>query len=232
MAFAEFWLFLSIGSLIMYWMIRYKLIHTSIGKLLIAIMILGLVIFMVLEVMIIYTGRVNDKTKTNYVLVLGAGINGDKVSRSLKLRLDKAIEFNKEFTNIPIIVSGGMGNGETITEALAMKTYLVENGVDDDNIIMEDRSTNTYENFKFSKEIMQKGLELKIDEESPGNLAKDISVTLITNNFHMFRAKYIGEGEGLEIHCVNAPTGKITALNFYVRESFAVIKEILFRYIK
>jgi len=48
----------------------------------------------------------------------------------------------------------------------------------------------------------------------------------------MFRAKYIGEGEGLEIHCLNASTGKVTALNFYVRESFALIKEVIFRYIK
>ncbi|MEG1255619.1 YdcF family protein [Clostridium sp.] len=232
MAFAEFWLFISMGSFILYWAMKNRLIPQGIGKIIIIIIVMGLMIFITLESIIIYTGSIEDKDQTNYVLVLGAGIDGDKVSRTLKLRLDKAIEFNREFEDIPIIVSGGMGEGETITEALAMKNYLVDNGVHDKNILMEDKSTSTYENFKFSKAIMEEGQSLKIGEESLVNLDKDISITLITNSFHMFRAKYIGEGEGLEIHCFNAPTEKVTALNFYVRESFALIKDVLFRYIK
>ena len=186
---------------------------------------IGLIIFLALEGLIIYTGTIEDDSVTDYVLVLGAGINKEKISKSLGFRLDKAIEFNKIHSDIPIIVSGGMGKGEDITEALAMKKYLVSNGVRESNIIMEDKSTNTYENFKFSKEIMENKKKNNKSEEI-------IRVTLITNRFHMFRAKYIGSNAGLNIHCYSASNEMITALNFYVRESFAYIKDVIYHYIK
>ncbi|WP_346915316.1 YdcF family protein [Clostridium sp.] len=226
-AFAGFWLALAILSYIAYWVLKNNLIGNSLGKILTILISIGLIIFFVLEGLIIYTGTIEDDRITDYVLVLGAGINKEQVSKSLRFRLDKAIEFNEIHSNIPIIVSGGMGNGEDITEALAMKRYLVSNGVKENNIIMEEESTNTYENFKFSKEIMENK-----NNEHNSESKEDISVTLITNRFHMFRAKYIGTNTGLNIYCYSAPNEITTALNFYVRESFACIKELIYHYIK
>jgi len=221
-AFAEFWLALAILSYIAYWVLKNNLIGNSLGKILTLLISIGLIIFFVLEGLIIYTGTIEDDRITDYVLVLGAGINKEQISKSLRFRLNKAIEFNKVHGNIPIIVSGGMGKGEDITEALAMKRYLVSNGVDENNIIMEEKSTNTYENFKFSKAIM----------ENKSKEKDNISVTLITNRFHMFRAKYIGVNMGLNIYCYSAKNEIITSLNFYVRESFAYVKELIYHYIK
>lgn len=223
-AFAEFWLVLAMISYISYRVLRNDLIGHSLGRILTIVISIGLIIFLVLEGLIIYTGTIEDDRNTDYVLVLGAGINKRKISKSLQFRLDKAIEFNKIHGDIPIIVSGGMGKGEEITEALAMKEYLVSNEVKEDNIIMEDRSTNTYENFKFSKEIMK--------DRNSNKEKENIRVTLITNRFHMFRAKYIGGNAGLNIYCYSAPNEMITALNFYVRESFAYIKDVIYHYIK
>ncbi|WP_346928605.1 YdcF family protein [Clostridium sp.] len=221
-AFAGFWLSLAILSYIAYWVLKNNLIGNSLGKILTILISIGLIIFFVLEGLIIYTGTIEDDRITDYVLVLGAGINKEQVSKSLRFRLNKAIEFNKVHGDIPIIVSGGMGKGEDITEALAMKRYLVSNGVDENNIIMEEKSTNTYENFKFSKAIM----------ENKSKEKDNISVTLITNRFHMFRAKYIGVNMGLNIYCYSAKNEIITSLNFYVRESFAYVKEVIYHYIK
>ncbi|HBA04439.1 MAG TPA: YdcF family protein [Clostridium sp.] len=221
-AFAGFWLIVAILSYITHWILKNNLLENSWGKILTALVSIGLIIFFVLEGLIIYTGTIEDDRITDYVLVLGAGINKEQISKSLRFRLDKAIEYNKIHDNIPIIVSGGMGKDEDITEALAMKRYLVSNGVDENNIIMEEKSTNTYENFKFSKVIM----------ENKSKEKDNISVTLITNRFHMFRAKYIGINTGLKIYCYSAKNEIITSLNFYVRESFAYVKELIYHYIK
>jgi len=221
-AFAGFWLIVAILSYITHRILKNNLLENSWGKILTALVSIGLIIFFLLEGLIIYTGTIEDDRITDYVLVLGAGINKEQISKSLRFRLDKAIEYNKIHDNIPIIVSGGMGKDEDITEALAMKRYLVSNGVDENNIIMEEKSTNTYENFKFSKIIM----------ENKSKEKDNISVTLITNRFHMFRAKYIGINTGLNIYCYSAKNEIITSLNFYVRESFAYIKELIYHYIK
>jgi uncharacterized SAM-binding protein YcdF (DUF218 family) len=221
-AFAGFWLILAILSYITHWILKNNRIESSLGKVLAVLVSIGLIIFFVLEGLIIYTGTIEDDSITDYVLVLGAGINKEQISKSLRFRLDKAIEYNKIHDTVPIIVSGGMGKDEDITEALAMKRYLVSNGVDKNNIIMEEKSTNTYENFEFSKIIM----------ENKSREKDNISVTLITNRFHMFRAKYIGINTGLKIYCYSAKNEVITSLNFYVRESFAYIKELIYHYIK
>jgi uncharacterized SAM-binding protein YcdF (DUF218 family) len=226
-AFAEFWLVLAILSSITHRVLKNELIGNSLKRILNILISIGFIIFLVLEGLIIYTGTIEDDSVTDYVLVLGAGIKKEQISKSLGFRLNKTIEFNKIHSDIPIIVSGGMGKGENITEALAMKRYLVSNGVDENNIIMEENSTNTYENFKFSKLIMEN------KNKEQGNKAEEnIEVTVITNRFHMFRAKYIGANTGLNVYCYSAPNEIITALNFYVRESFAYIKELIYHYIQ
>ena len=88
------------------------------------------------------------------MIVLGAKVNGTEVSNTLKLRLDKAIEYYNKHKSVNIIVSGGQGNDENITEALAMKNYLVSNGVNINNIIEENKATTTLENIIYSKKIL------------------------------------------------------------------------------
>ena len=186
-------------------------------KLITILFIVGLSFFIIIEGIIIYEGKNIEKGNSDYLIVLGAGLRGEQISMSLKYRLDTAIEFNKENPNVKIIVSGGKGPGENITEALAMKKYLVSNGVREDLIIEEDKSTSTYENFLFTKELLKK----EFGDE-------DYTLTVITNGFHMHRAKYLGEKLGFETLGYPAPTHQSTALNYYFREFFAVVKAYIF----
>ena len=120
-------------------------------KIIIVLFSIFLIIFISIEGVIIYNGHHYNKEKPDYVMVLGAGLRGSKLSLSLVDRLDTAIEFNRFYPDVKIIVSGGQGKGEDISEASAMKNYLVDNGVSEDLIICEDKSTNTYEKLLFTK---------------------------------------------------------------------------------
>ena len=111
--------------------------------------------FVLLEVLILFniseTKDVDKVDNIDTMIVLGAKVNGTEVSNTLKLRIDKSIEYYNKHKSVNIIVSGGQGNDENITEALAMKNYLVSNGVNINNIIEENKATTTLENIIYSK---------------------------------------------------------------------------------
>lgn len=177
-----------------------------------------LIVFIAIEGVIIYNGHHYDKERPDYVIVLGAGLRGTKLSFALKDRLDTAIKFNKIYPDVKIIVSGGQGKGEDISEAFAMKEYLINNGIKDNLIICEDNSTNTYENFLFTKKLLQ---------QSTGSA--DYTLTVISNNFHMYRAKFLGEEVGFKCLGYPAPSKIATTVIFHVREFFGVIKAYVFK---
>ena len=110
-----------------------------IRNIIITIFIIGLTIFIAIDGIIFYHGHHYDKEKPDYVIVLGAGLRGSEISASLLYRLNSALEFNKLYPDVKIIVSGGQGPGEDLTEAEAMKNYLISNGIDKELIIKEEK---------------------------------------------------------------------------------------------
>jgi uncharacterized SAM-binding protein YcdF (DUF218 family) len=222
MAFSEFWMFLGVILILISVLLSkgtnpLNLINPTFKRVVFAIILILMIAFSILEGLIIYNGSVKDIEKPDYLLVLGAGLNYDKLSASLRYRLIETLEFYNKNPEVKIIVSGGQGKDEALSEALAMKNFLVSNGVPEDLIILEDKSTNTYENFKFSKAI--------VDEQDK---KESYLFTVVTNNFHMFRSKYIGEKLGIKVLRYPSPCNIISAPNFYVREAFASIKTIIF----
>ncbi len=154
----------------------------------------------------------NEKT----VIVLGCGIRGERVSVGLAKRLNKAFEYHLQNPDAVIIVSGGQGPQEDIPEALAMKRYLLEKGVPEDRIIMEDKSTSTITNFRFSHEIMkQMGLS-------------DDSVVFVTNGYHVYRAASYAKAEGLTVKHLGTDIIWYTIPMNYLREMLAVLKMWVF----
>ena len=121
------------------------------------------------------------KEKTNeqydYVIVLGARVRGTTVTKSLRKRLDKAFEYIEKNDNTILVLSGGQGNGEDVSEAQAMYDYLVQKGVDKSRLLLEDKSTSTVENIEYSMKIIEKNSQ-----------NATVEVGFITNNFHVFRA--------------------------------------------
>jgi uncharacterized SAM-binding protein YcdF (DUF218 family) len=101
--------------------------------------ILILILFIIIESLIVYNGNKTDTAKVDYLVVLGAGLWGDTPSLALQERLDESIKFIRANPNIKVVLSGGQGPGETITEAEGMRRYLVNKGVNDKTLIKEER---------------------------------------------------------------------------------------------
>ncbi|WP_377866226.1 YdcF family protein [Bacillus sp. R86525] len=152
-------------------------------------------------------GHMNATYDADYIIVLGSKVNGTKPSYSLQYRIDKAAEYLQSHEKTIAIVSGGQGKGEDITEALAMKQGLMKQNIAEDRIIMEDRSTSTDENIKFSKPLI------------PDKMKKGM---IVTNDFHMFRAKKIAAKQGLQLEGLPAETPKRIVIPSNIREYLAI----------
>ena len=117
--------------------------------------ILFLVVFSFAEVLIIKNAVQKPEKNADYIVVLGARVNGTRVTLNLKYRLDVAIDYLNENTRTKVVVSGGQGKGEDVSEAYAMAQYLREHGVKDEQIMLEDQSRTTRENLRFSKAYLE-----------------------------------------------------------------------------
>lgn len=187
----------------------------SILKFLISI---GLVIFFIVEIAIVIFPKSNNEY-ANYVIILGAGVKGETPSLTLSQRLEKAVDYiDNQNNKVKIIVSGGQGDEENISEAEAMKRFLVDKGIKEE-IILEDKSRNTRENLSFSKDIIEK---------DSNKLINDINVKIITSDFHALRSNLIASGLGYENRSFfTNRTLPILIPVMYSREFFAIIKYFL-----
>ncbi len=153
----------------------------------------------------------DEEIACDYVIVLGAGLDGTTPSLTLVDRLERTVDYLNRFPEAVAIVSGGMGDGEDITEAAAMARYLTEHGIDSSRIIKEEMATNTNENLEFSKKI--------IDERGGG------SVAIVSSDYHIFRARRLADSHGISATMLAAKSSlPILRLNYAVREGFALIK--------
>lgn len=197
-----------------------KYSQKGIGKIIKIIVISGYslfsISFLIIVLIIIININTQPKPGADAFIVLGAGLRGDIITQPLAARLDKAIEYLTSNNNTVVVVSGGQGPDESITEAYAMKEYLISNGIDSNRIIEEDKSTSTYENFKFSKEILDKKF-----------LNKNYRVVFATNDFHVFRAKMIAHDAGLNADATGAKSRYYMIPNFYLREYLAIFKYLI-----
>ena len=169
--------------------------------------------FILVSFIAIYGVYDNISYNEDAVIVLGAGIRGDEVTLPLKMRLDKAIHYHNENPESVIVVTGGQGFQETVTEAYAMEKYLVEHGVENDRIIKEEKATSTTENMEFSKSLLDK------------RFGDNYSVVVITNNFHVFRGTNIAKKTGFkDVSHMHASLQWYNLMPCYLRESLAVLK--------
>ncbi len=183
---------------------------SAVKKILAGLMIVSLCACAVLEIPIIRGAVSEPDSNADYVIVLGAKVNGTRPSRVLRQRLDTAIEYAEQNSDSEIIVTGGKGTDEDISEAEAMKNYLVKKGISGDRIITENKAADTGENLEFSKDII-------------GDTDK--SIVIVTSDFHMYRAVKIAEQTGFtRISGLPARTDAGLVPNYYVREAFGVIK--------
>lgn len=174
-----------------------------------AVILMCIAAALVISVMMIKAAEDKPQSTETTLVVLGCKVKDGKPSRMLRRRLDTAYDFLIENEEVKVIVSGGKGNDEEISEAQCMKDYLAARGISPDRIYMEDKSVSTYENLKFSSEIIKnKQLEEKI--------------TIVTDGYHQLRAEMIAEKTGLQAWNVSAPTSLWLIPTYVVREWLAI----------
>lgn len=177
---------------------------------------MGLVYFVIIEIPIIDEASGDGDFDADYLIVLGAAVHGDTPSLSLVERLSAAKDYLTKHPDTVAIVSGGQGGGENVSEAQAMYEWLCEKGIDPERIIMENKATSTYENLKFSREII--------------NARSDnATIAVVSSEYHLCRAKLIAKTLDMEIHTVAAHTTYFTVmLNYFIREAFGVTYQLTF----
>lgn len=168
------------------------------------------VIFLVCGCLMLGAQKSADAVQADAVIVLGAAVHGDKVTWVLENRLNTAAAYMDAHPNAICVVSGGQGAGETVTEASAMKKYLVAHGADESRIYLEEQATNTVENFAFSKRI--------IDEVC----AENARIAFVTTNFHVYRAGRVALAQGIETVGIPAPDVWYLTLNNFLRECVGI----------
>ena len=145
-------------------------------------------------------------------VVLGCKVNGTVPSLTLSLRLEAARSYLLENPEAMCIVSGGQGNGESVTEASAMKEWLIREGISPERIFEEDQSLDTEENLGFSRDILLQNPEL------------GKSISIITNDFHMYRALSIAKSLDLEAGGISARTPWWLYPTYVVREMYGILE--------
>lgn len=171
------------------------------------------VLFVFAECFIISGFSAKGEPGLDYLIVLGAQIKESGPSRVLQLRLDKAYEYLIENKETKVIVSGGQGSNEPISEAAGMYRYLIEKGIKPERIIMEDQSVNTFQNLKFSALFLNKETD---------------RVGVVTNNFHIFRGTGIAKRAGYKNVCGIAAKSEASMMaNNILREFAGVMKDWL-----
>lgn len=169
------------------------------------------------------THRHVPKLGKDYIIILGCAMRKDGTPTPLlQGRVDRAIWFakrQKERANkdIVFVCSGGQGSNEVISEAESMKNYLLSQGISEDQILVEDKSKSTYENMKFSKEI------ISIDVSDKAEL-KDVPIAFSTTDYHVFRSGNLAMNHGINVEGIGARTKWYFYVNALIREFVANLK--------
>lgn len=183
-------------------------------RVLLALLAAGFALFAVLEAMVVRGSRADTSGEpVSAVIVLGAGVNGETPSLTLRTRIDAAAAYLESHPDIPVVLSGGQGPGEAISEAECMRRALVRRGADEGRLWLEERSTSTRENLLYSRALLeQMGVDLTQ------------RVAVVTSDFHLCRARLMWDGETAAVpaHMPSSPYFLGLTVNYYIREAFGL----------
>lgn len=172
------------------------------------ILCIGLLVVGITEALIIRASFGSPETPCDYVVVLGAKVRHDGPSVSLQNRIDGAYEYLTAHPGAVAIVSGGRGGDEPMTEAECMYNELTAMGIDPSRVWMEDKATSTWENLKFSLDLI---------ESRTGS--RPTQIGLLSSEYHLFRAGLFARDQGVEAVGIPARTTIISQMvNHFMRE--------------
>ncbi len=198
-------------------------------KLLLILLALGMILFGVLEIYIAVHDGTNLVGRPQTMVIFGCQVKPWGPSILLQDRLDTALAYLEDHPDTKIIVAGGKGDDEHISEAQCMYDYLTEHGVDGEKIYMEDRSRNTWQNVNYTMDLMA---------GEGWNLTDD--VVLVSSGFHLARIEMLWDRARIArlsdevyndqyISTLAAPVShKPSAVQMFFREPLALVKSFIF----
>ncbi|MEN6315785.1 MAG: YdcF family protein [Clostridiaceae bacterium] len=179
-------------------------------------LIIVIVQFAAVESVLICNGKSDPEVRTDYLVILGAGIKGERLSLALYERLMVGLSYLEKYPDTRVVVSGGQGPDEAITEAEAMRRFLVSKGIEEGRILLETRATSTMENFAYSRKLIEQ------DAAKPS-----MEITFVTSSFHILRAKMLADRNDFTAHALSAKTPWQVIVQVYFREYFAIFKSLI-----
>ena len=187
-------------------------------RLIYVFLILGILAASITEGFIVSAAHPDSQPACDYIIVLGAGVNGSKPSLSLQERIQAAYAYLTAHPNAIAVLSGGQGSGEDITEAACMYGELTAMGIDGSRLLLEEKSSSTMENLTFTMELLQ--------AQSGSRPAR---MGIVSSEYHLFRAGLFAKALGVESVGIPAKTTWVSLrLNYYLREVAAVWKYLVF----
>lgn len=171
------------------------------------------ILFAIIEGFVISQMGATGDDDLDYIIVLGAKVNRNGIpSKPLHWRIDAAEKYLRENPKTKAVLSGGQGADEPMSEAQCMYNTLTACGIDSNRLIMEDKSTSTGENIRFSLALIE----------------EDATIGVVTNNFHVFRAVKIAEKlSGKEINGIASQYKDALIFHYMAREAAGIIVDDL-----
>lgn len=191
-------------------------------RIVLALFLVGVLCFGILTGIIAGYNRDRIQGDPGIMIILGCKVQPwGEPSILLQDRLDKAAEYLAEHPDMTVIVSGGQGSDEPDTEANIMKNVLVEKGVKEENILLEDNSFSTWENLLNSIDVLA---------AAGHDVTQDILV--VSNGFHLARVHMLwgrltGGQDNLSV--LAAPSSHVPSRwKMHFREPVGLVKSFLF----
>lgn len=190
-------------------------------KVLLGLILAGVLAFGALFGAVLYGSYDHVQGDPQVMVILGCQVKPWGPSILLQDRLDKALDYLEDHPDLTIVVSGGQGPDEHISEAQCMYDYLTEHGVDGDQILMEDQSHNTVENLRYTVDLLaEEGYDPTAD------------VVVVSNGFHLTRVRMLWSrvcGGDYNLSTLAAPSSHVPSrLKMYIREPLALVKSFMF----
>lgn len=188
-------------------------------RILLTLMLLGALCFGGLFAAVMHGSFDHIRQQPDVMVILGCQVKPWGPSVLLQDRLEEGLAYWQEHPEMTIVVTGGQGSDEHVTEARAMADYLMERGVPREQILLEEDSHNTFENFRFTYQLLvQQGYDME-----------QTQVVVVSNGFHLTRARMLAQRTGFEeVSTLAAPSSHAPSrLKMYIREPLALVKSFL-----
>lgn len=198
---------------------RWKKVPKGIRGIFNGVVAASLVVFIICQGCILSHFFSKGEADADYLIVLGAQMRDNGPSIVFRYRLDAAADYLKKNPNAKVVVTGGQGANESISEGEGGKAYLMEQGISEERIITETESVNTEENIVNA---------ISLIKADTAKSEADMKIAVVTNNFHLFRGTLLAKRHtDATVIGIAAHTEYLYIPNNMVRESFGILKDLV-----